>query len=51
LKAKVAHLEGLGSGHDSVAGGSSAANSMYWETPALFNDDAVARFLKDVTAA
>ena len=25
-------------------------NSMYWETPALFND-AIARFLKDVAAA
>jgi hypothetical protein len=27
-----------------------APHSMYWETPALFND-AVARSLKDVTAA
>ena len=27
-----------------------APYSMYWETPALFND-AVARFLKDVTGA
>ena len=27
-----------------------ATHSMYWETPALFND-AVARFLKDVAAA
>jgi len=27
-----------------------APHSMYWETPALFND-AIARFLKDVAAA
>src|ERR1700733_5831571 len=31
-------------------GGTGAPPSMYWETPALFND-AVARFLKDVKAA
>ena len=36
-----------GSRVEVVAG---APHSMYWETPALFND-AIARFLKDVATA